>query len=74
MPASKDLQSFKLLIWKIVRNLLATTEIVLAHVSAINWDQPRQKLVKLLYTETALQERDMNETHSSTSESMVFML
>ena len=42
MPASKDLKSFKLLIWKIVWNLLATTEIVVAHVSAINWDQPSQ--------------------------------
>ena len=50
MPASKDLKSFKLLIWKIVWNLLATTEIVVAHVSAINWDQPSQKLVKLLDT------------------------
>lgn len=47
----KDLQSFKLLIWKIVWNLLATTEIVVAHVSAIDCDQPSQKLVKLPDTE-----------------------
>jgi hypothetical protein len=51
IPASKYLQSFKLLIWKIVWNLLATTEIVLAHVSAINWDQLSQKQVKLPDTE-----------------------
>lgn len=43
----KDIQSFKLFIWKIVRNLLATAKIILAHISAMNWDQASQQLVKL---------------------------
>lgn len=43
----KDLQSFKLLIWKIVRNLLTTTEIILAHISAMNLEQANQQQVKL---------------------------
>lgn len=43
----KDIQSFKLFIWKIVRNLLASAEIILAYISAMNWDQASQQLVKL---------------------------
>jgi hypothetical protein len=68
---SRHLQPLKLFIWKIVWNLLATTEVILAHVTASNFDQFNFQWNSWHnYT----QGKNLTETHSSTSESMVFML